>query len=113
MTQEKILMKISHAIFGLSGCQGAQLGLHLSFSTSGSGVATSYSYWDYENIEHSENCKWEENDRTEALADVLRKLSRLLKDAKVSSVDKLVGVPVEVTLEANTFSDFRILTEVL
>ena len=113
MPQEKILMKITHATFGLGGYQETQLGLHLSFSSSSSGVSTSYAYWDYESIECSERCKWSENDRTIALADVLRKLSKLLKDAKVSSVDRLVGVPVEVTLEGNTFSDFRILTEVL
>jgi hypothetical protein len=113
MTQEKLLMKITHATFGLGGYQEAQLGLHLTFSGKSQGVSKSYAHWDYESIEHSDNCKWEENDRTESLADVLRKLSRLLKDAKVSSVDRLVGVPVEVTLEANTFSDFRILTEVL
>ena len=113
MPQEKVLMKITHAKFGLGGYQEAQLGLHLSFLGNTTGVSKSYAYWDYESIECSERCKWSENDRTKSLADALRKLSRLLKDAKVSSVDKLVGVPVEITLDGTTFSDFRILTEVL
>jgi hypothetical protein len=113
MTQSTELMKISTATFGLGGYQGAQLGLHLSFSNSGSGVATSYSYWDYESIEHSDNCRWSEADRDRALIEVLRNLSVYLKEAKVNDVSQLVGIPVEVTLGNNTFKSFRILTEVL
>jgi hypothetical protein len=113
MTQETVLMKIDNATFGLGGYQDAQLGLHLSFSNSGSGVATSYSYWDYENIKHTENARWSEADRDRALIEVLRNLSVYLKEAKVSDVSQLVGIPVEVTLDNNTFRSFRILTEVL
>ena len=43
----------------------------------------------------------------------MRYLSKLLNDAKVDSVDKLKGIPVEVTLEDNTLKEWRVLTEVL
>jgi hypothetical protein len=113
MTQETALMKISKATFGLGGYQDAQLGLHLSFTTDNSGVSTSYAYWDYENIKHTEHTKWSEPDRDRALVEVLRNLSVYLKEAKVNDVSQLVGTPVEVILDNNTFRSFRILTEVL
>ena len=34
-------------------------------------------------------------------------------DAKVNSIDKLKGIPVEVTFEDNMLKEWRILTEVL
>jgi hypothetical protein len=43
----------------------------------------------------------------------MRYLSKLLKDSNVNSVDKLKGVPVEVTFDGNMLKDWRILTEVL
>jgi len=43
----------------------------------------------------------------------MRYLSKLLNDAKVDSVDKLKGIPVEVTLEDNTLKEWRVLIEVL
>jgi hypothetical protein len=43
----------------------------------------------------------------------MRYISKLLNEAKVHNVYELKGIPVEVTLENNTFKDFRILTEVL
>jgi hypothetical protein len=113
MGQETELMKISSATFGLGGYQEAQLGLHLQFSSPGSEAATSYAFWDYEGIKHTEHTKWSEVDRDRALVEVLRNLSVYLKEAKVNDVAKLVGIPVEVTLDSNTFRSFRILTEVL
>jgi hypothetical protein len=43
----------------------------------------------------------------------MRYVSKLLKDAKVSSVDELKGKPVEVTFDGNMLKEWRILTEVL
>ena len=37
----------------------------------------------------------------------------IIQQAGVDSVEKLKGIPVEVTLENNAFKSFRILTEVL
>jgi hypothetical protein len=43
----------------------------------------------------------------------MRLLSKLLKEAKVDSVEKLKGKPVEVTFDGNRLQEWRILTEVL
>jgi hypothetical protein len=43
----------------------------------------------------------------------MRYISDLLHDAKVDSVEKLKGVPVEILFEGNTLKEWRIFTEVL
>jgi hypothetical protein len=43
----------------------------------------------------------------------MRYVSKLLKESKVDSVEKLKGKPVEVTFEGNMLKEWRILTEVL
>ena len=48
-----------------------------------------------------------------SLVKVLRRLSKILKEAKVKSVYQLKGIPVEVTFEGNLIKEWRILTEVL
>ena len=57
--------------------------------------------WDAESIKCSEGSKWTEKDRVQWHDDVMRKLSKILKQAKVNSVDKLKNVPVEVTFDGN------------
>jgi len=110
---EEQLGKISNAYFGLGGYQGAMIGLHLQFKADGCGVGTDISFWDYEAVKWSSNCKWSEAERDDQCAKVVRRVSKLLSDAKVKSVDKLIGVPVKLTFEGMTLKDFRILTEVL
>lgn len=58
-------------------------------------------------------CRWEESERTTAVTVNIENIYQILKDAKVNYVSQLVNKPVEVTIENNTFKDFRILTEVL
>jgi hypothetical protein len=113
----KELGKIISAKFGLGGYQGVQIGIHIqlgsSASGSGWGVCTSKSGWDPSVVECSGNCKWTEADRAKQHDEIVRYISGLLKDAKVESVDKLVGIPVEVTFDGNAIQSFRILSEVI
>ena len=44
---------------------------------------------------------------------MVKQVQAWMSDAKVRDFSKLVGVPVEVTIEDNAFKSFRILTEVL
>ena len=89
------------------------LGLHVTLGASGWGVGDSRANWDVEQIKWSEHSKWSEEDRDVWYAEIMRYVSKLLKDAKVDSVDKLKGKPVEVTLDGNLLKEWRILTEVL
>jgi hypothetical protein len=110
---EKRLGKIEEVSFGLGGYQRAMLGIHVTLGASGWGVGDSRAQWDAETISCSEHSKWSESDRDVLYAEIMRYVSKLLSDAKVDSVDKLKGKPVEATFDGNTLKEWRILTEVL
>ena len=110
---EKKLGKIESISFGLGGYQGAMIGLHVTLGDGSWGVGDSRVNWDSEQIKWTENTQWSESDRDKWFADITRYVSKLLKEAKVDSVDKLKGKPVEATFNGNTLKEWRILTEVL
>lgn len=110
---EKRLGKIEEVCFGLGGYQGAMLGLHVTLGDGSWGVSNSKASWDSEKIKWGEYTQWSEEDRNQWYSDIMRYVSTLLKEAKVDSVDKLKGKPVEVTFDGNTLKEWRILTEVL
>lgn len=105
--------KISDVRFGLCGYQDAQLGISFTLEGKGWGVNDTKAYWDSNMIEVTDNTIWSEEDRTKAYSEVMRYISTLLKDAKVSTIDHLQGKPVEVTFQDRTLKEWRILTEVL
>lgn len=110
---ETKLGKIENVKFGIGGYQDAMIGLHVTLSNNSWGVGDSNSAWDAESVKWTENCKWTEDDRNKQYSDILRFVSKLLKEAKVDSVDKLKGIPVEVTFDGNKLIGWRVLTEVL
>jgi hypothetical protein len=110
---EKRLGKIEAVRFGLGGYQDAMLGIHVTLGNGGWGVGDSTAQWDAELINCSEHTKWSESDRDVWYSEIMRYVSKLLKDAKVDSVEKLKGKPIEATFEGNTLREWRILTEVL
>ncbi len=110
---EKKLGKITKVSFGHGGYQGAMLGIHFTLESGCRGVCDTKSTWDSELIECTEYCKWTEEERTETYAEIMRYVSKLLKDAKVSDISRLNGKPVEITFEGNTLKGWRILTEVI
>ena len=109
----KKLGKIQDVSFGLGGYQGAMIGIHVTLGNEGWSVGDSRANWDVEQVECTENTQWKEEDRDGWYSEIMRYVSKLLKEAKVDSVDKLKGKPVEVTFEGNTLKEWRILTEVL
>jgi hypothetical protein len=110
---EKKLGKIQNVYFGIGGYQDAMLGLHVTLGGGSWGVGDGRFAWDAELIKHSNYSQWTEEDRDKHYAEILRYVSKLLNDAKVSSVDKLKGIPVEVTFDGNLLKEWRVLTEVL
>ena len=103
---EKYLGKIDSVRFGLGGYQDATIGLHLSFIFNGSGISTSISAWDKNMIKHNEYYKWTEEDRSCQYAEIMRKVSDLLNEAKVNDISKLKGIPVEVEIKDRLFKSF-------
>lgn len=109
----KELGKIKSVSFGHGGYQDACIGINLTFEGEWGGVSSGMTAWDANMIKHSEHCKWTEADRSKQYDEIVRYVSDLLAQAKVDSVDKLKGKPVEVTFDGNMISSWRILTEVL
>lgn len=110
---EKKLGKIESVSFGLGGYQGSMLGLHVTLGDGTWAVNDSRANWDSEQIEWSKHAKWTEAERDMWYSEIMRYVSKLLKESKVDSVDKLKGKPVEVTFDGNQLKEWRILTEVL
>jgi hypothetical protein len=107
---ETRLGKIGYAEFGVINDYPFMLGLQLEFSFSGSGCGDGGKY----SVNITDSCKWDsDQQKYEAYERILKFTYETLKKAKVDSVSKLKGIPVEVTMENNWFKDFRILEEVL
>ena len=106
----KELGKISKATFGYGGYQDAMIGISFTLGGEGWGVCDFWGDW---SIKRSEGAKWSEDDRIKLLGAMVMRLNTLLQQAKVSEVNQLVGIPVEVTFENNTLSSWRVLKEVL
>lgn len=111
----KKLGKIKDITFGIGGYQDAMLGYHINFSLEGGSKSISISKgtFDYNRVKHQEYSTWNEEDRDESMLIMLKDLSNVLSKAKVNTVDKLVNMPVEVTIKDNIVKDWRILEEVL
>lgn len=114
MTTNTKLGKIESVEFGLGGYNNDMLGLTIVISGKGWGVVPSEpQFWDSNLIEWNYRCKWTEDDRDKQFAIVMRRISDLLKDAKVDTINKLVGIPVEAIFNGFNLKSWRILTEVL
>ncbi len=102
--------KIKSIYFGHGGYQDAMIGVTFDLGGKSWGVGDFWGYW---STKRSENCQWTEADRVKNLGEVVMKLSKLLQEAKVSDLNELQDVPVEVTFNNNSLVSWRLLTEVL
>lgn len=105
----KELGKITFAEFGTIRDYPFLIGLQLCFKMGSSGVGDGGKY----TVNISPEAKWKDLNREATITKYIEEVSRILEDAKVNYVSELLNKPVEVTMENNTFKDFRILTEVL
>lgn len=103
------LGKITKASFGVVDDRPYLIGLQLFFESSSWGVGDGGKYM----MNNSDTCRYKDGQREQAALRVIQQVHDLLAEAKVDSVAKLVGKPVEVTFDGNMFHSFRILTEVL
>lgn len=104
------LGKIESVSFGRGGYQNAMIGFNFYLSSGGGHVNDFWGYW-----AHRSKCaKWTELDRAKALGENMVKVMDLMNSAKVSSFEKLAGVPVEITIiGSDRLESWRILKEVL
>lgn len=104
------LGKIQNCKFGFGGYQDAQIGIEFTLGGNGWGVGDFWGHWA---MEPSSAASWTADSRNKFLGETVMKIKSLLKDAKVQSVDKLVGVPVECSFDGNSLVSWRVLKEVL
>ena len=106
----KILGKITSAEYGMVRDYPYLFGLQLYFKL---GDGTSIGCGSRYTVNICKECMWTTEERQIGITESVDEVHKILEDAKVSYVSQLVNKPVEVTIECNTFKDFRILTEVL
>lgn len=107
---ETSLGKIKSARFGHGGYQGAMIGVQFDLEFKGGGVGDFWGMWFGER--HT-STQWTEVDRIQKLGEMVMRVNALLADAKVDSFDRLIGKPVEVTIDRGILKSWRILAEVL
>jgi len=101
--------KIRSVRFGAGGYDDAMFGFSFDLGGDGWGVGDFWGTWST----RSTGAKWTIEDQNKTFLESLLKVKALLKDAKKNEFSQLVGVPIEVTFNANTLSTWRILTEVI
>jgi hypothetical protein len=109
----KELGKIEKVSFGYGGYQDAQFGLNVQLSFGGCGTCVFIDGGWSEDVKVTSNTKWTERDRQIQRAEMVKKINKLLQDAKACTIDQLKDKPVEVTSENMRVKDWRILTEVI
>lgn len=110
---EKKLGKIKSAYFGFEKNGGKRIGLFMELYCE-SGILSSCSrFWDSIKIKPKFGYDWDEDTRDKRYSEIVRRVSLLLNEANVDRVEKLVGIPVELTIADGNIKSWRILTEVL
>lgn len=104
--------KIKKVSFGKGGYEDAGIGVTFTLGSDKElwGVNDFWGAWA---IERSDDCEWTEADRIRELGEMVMRLNATLRDAKVATINRLVGQPVEVTLDGNLLKSWRILTEAI
>jgi hypothetical protein len=106
------LGKIKGIRVGFGGYQEAMLGISFDLGGEDWGVGDFDGAWGL-SVKPDANSKWNEHSRDEIFVNVMRRIDSLLREAKVSDVMDLVGIPIEVTFTDNVLESWRILKEVL
>ena len=104
------LGKINKVKFGSGGYDDAMFGVTFNLGGNGWGVGDFWGMWSNPPSPHA---KWTVEDQMKSRAETMTKLIDLMQKAKVNDLNKLQGIPVEVTFEFKSLKSWRILEEVL
>ena len=108
----KQIGKIRKASFGMGGYRDAMIGFSFELGSDKEswGIHDFKGYW---SGDRSASTKWSEDDRVNYLGQACMNMAKIMGEAKCSTLQGLVGKPVEVTIEGNTLKEWRILTEAI
>lgn len=107
------LGKLSDVKFGICGGNNLFIGLSVTITSGVWGVQSELSAVDPVKVVHADHSDWTEEERDDGCVTLVKHISRLLDDAKVSSIEELNGIPVEATFDGNVLKSWRVLTEVI
>lgn len=110
---ETKLGRISALRIGLGGYQDVMFGISVNLGGDSWGVTDFKGFWSPAHMKRSDGAQWTEADRKAAILEAFLWLDQLMKNAKVTDANKLVGIPVEVTFDNMMLKSWRVLTEVL
>lgn len=111
---EKMLGKIEHISLGMGGYQDAMFGLTVTLAGPGGGCCDFKGTWCPGYMDpDGPYYKWTEEDRSKIFDETMRFIAKIMREAKKDSLDRMVGVPVEVEFENRSLKSWRILTEVI
>lgn len=105
---EKWLGKITKAEFGSGGYDDVMFGFSVTISGT-YGVSDFWGWWS----SRPPSAQWSDEDWDKKMADVCRRVKKVLSDAKAAHISDLIGKPVEVSSKDNRLESWRILTEVV
>ena len=103
------LGKIQHVRLGSGGYQDACFGISFTLGGEGWGVQDFWGTWET----RSDSAKYSEEEWKESHHKTYFRLMQLMKDAKVSDLNKLKDIPVECVFDGNLLKSWRVLKEVL
>lgn len=107
---ETKLGKINRVKFGSGGYNDAMVGISFDLGGQGWGVGDFWGWWSDDPSPHA---KWTKEDQLKHHGETMGKIIDLMKKAKVNDLNKLQGIPVEITFENMTLNSWRVLEEVL
>jgi len=104
------LGKIRSVKFGFGGYQDAQFGVWFTLGGDCWEVGDGSGVWQKD---ADENTKWTQEDKEKEMIKIMKYISDLLYQAKVSEVHELEGKPVEIEWNGKCLKSWRLLTEVI
>lgn len=109
---KKQIGKIQCIKIGMGGHQDAMFGISFTLSSTKDswGVGDFWGTWADDPGEHA---KWTKKSQRNIEGKTFARIKELIKIAKVDDVKKLLGIPVEVTIDGNQLHSWRILEEVI
>ena len=106
----KELGKIQRFEIGQGGYDEAMFGLSVTLGGKGWGVNDFDGTWSHEPNKHHQ---WSVEDQSKIWSDMIRRVMKLMKQAKVKNTKDMVGIPVEVSFNGSSLDSWRVLEEVL
>jgi len=107
---EKKLGKINRVKFGSGGYDDAMFGITFELGGQDWGVGDFWGTW---TGDPSSYAKWTKEDQLRIRGETMGRIIDLMQKAKVNDLNRLQGVPVEITFESMTLKSWRVLEEVL